>query len=81
MQGALPVSLQYCPELLIPELQHDDLPPGLLEHSEPPHAPQLAEQHTELPRLIPGMLPGHVWPTRSETKDVQALRADMRQRI
>ena len=74
MQGASPVSLQYLPEFFTPEPQQEDLPPGLLEHSEPPHAPQLVGQQTELPRLMPGMSPGHVWAVRSKTRDVQASR-------
>ena len=60
MQGASPVTSQYLSESFTPEPQQEDLPPGLLEHSEPPHAPQLVGQQTELPRLMPGMLPSHV---------------------
>ena len=73
MQGAALVSSQYRPELFTPEPQHDDLPPGLLEHSEPPHVPQLVEQHTLLLALIPGISPpavGQVGPARSNMRDM-----------
>ena len=65
MQGASLVSSQYRSEFFTPELQQDALPPGLLEHSAPPHAPQLVEQQTLLLALMPGISPpavGQVWP-------------------
>ena len=81
MQGASLVSSQYCSEFFTPEPQQDEAPPGLLEHPEPPHVPQLVEQQTISFALIPGISPpavGHVWPIRQKKRIAGIQKGDVR---